>query len=218
MPVFTKSNPKELRGDYNINKKISSRLMSANAVSGFIGTSKKDTDNYNTLIKLIEDVETQQELFLNNVAWWSDDPETQNSPKPTYLFIPLKKLYNLVSKKSFSLFNLPEDDLQKIKDYVDAMQGYYDKYTEMNDKATRYLQNNDVRFPNDMNIAIGQVEKIKEEIKRIIDLLSVKIQTYKTAFVEPPEKLVMTHEELVGGCSCEYKGNPMYQTKKYLTV
>jgi len=266
MPTFIQKNPKELQGDYKINNKISSRLMSANAVSGFIGTSKKDTENYDNLIKLLEDSETQQELFLDKLSFMMNGDNLENARLPTitHLYISLKKIFNLISKKTFSLYYLPETDVNKIRDYIGAMESFLQQYNDAYETLYTYLtgganqrgrprkssSSTSSSIPSDFSVGrtstnddeststgddvstlsqresidgrksqtYDDLRKLIDILTRIIDILKNKILTYTTAFIEPPEKLVMSHEELVGGCGCEYKGNPMYQTRKYLMV
>ena len=64
MPVFIRKNPVELSGDLKANKAVNKRLLKQNSVSGYLGPTKGDSENFDKVSTILEDLEIQIEIYF----------------------------------------------------------------------------------------------------------------------------------------------------------
>jgi len=115
MPVFIRKNPVELSGDLRANKAVNKRLLKQNSVSGYLGPTKKDSENFDKVSTILEDLEIQIEIYFPSIYQTFGVDFTIDPYNPTKIYNLLERAKRAVLKSSFSLKQLPQDDVDKIE-------------------------------------------------------------------------------------------------------
>ena len=217
MPTFIRKEPFELSGDLRANKKVSKRLLEQNTVSGFLGPTKNRSEDFDKLDKVLEELEIQVEAFFPSFyrAFGADFQVEPNNP--TRAYYNLEKAKRFVEKQSFSLKQLPLDDINSVKKYIDIFTTLKRKADDGLDQIERARR---VPEPNNLDYDLSEgsrqiLDKISILLEEIINPLQAQVDIYSSGVVQ---------RDLTGGgnCSCKWdldeplRNNPMYQTQKYI--
>jgi hypothetical protein len=107
-----RKNPKELRQEYNANKKMYAMSLESNKSSGFSGTPIGDAEGFDRAIKSFEMIENNLEGYVPAVQRFILSP-SQNVPVPNAsdLYGALTSAQRVLSR--ISLTKLPLGDIEK---------------------------------------------------------------------------------------------------------
>ena len=184
MPTYLQgANPKELREFYNSQKRIAETNLKSNKDSGVIGTPKADTESYDKVIQLLEDLETQINVYSLSIHQAVGNDFMTDLYNPSKLLTLMKNTEKAISKQSFSLSALSAGDIEKLSKYADSlettrnqMQGLLGQIDEM------------VRVGLDEALARPSYQVIEvfvRSLNSIVMALRAKIQNYATGVAQP---------------------------------
>jgi hypothetical protein len=209
MPTFIKKNPVELSGDLKANKIVSKLLLKQNVVSGFLGPTKKNSEYFDKVSSLLEDLEVQIEIYFPSIYQSFGVDFTIDPYNPTKIYNLLERAKRAVLKSSFSLKQQPQDDVDKIEKILNALkvvQGKVNDGLVYIERRKRDLTDPDLAVPTEIILDV-----FKDQLEEIIPPIESQVDIYSNVA-----------QPMTGGCHCEYNldeplsKNPMYQTQKYI--
>ena len=180
---------KELKDFYNSQKRIAAYSLKSDKLSGIIGTPKADSEGYDKVINLLEEIETQIPVYLISANYAYDNDFTVDATNNTKILNLLGKTNKTIGKPSFTLKSLPLDDIQKMRDYMDTL-------GTQSDELNLIRQNIDDR----VNLPVADPQHFDEDLIRatdteileryrkleeIINTIKLKIIAYDSGTVQP---------------------------------
>ena len=217
MPTFIRKEPFELSGDLKANKAVNKLLLEQNAVSGYLGPTKKKSEEFDKIKSMLEDLEAQLGAYMPSVTQAVASDFNIDSNNPSKIISMLLKLVRITGRERFTLNQLPPEDITDITEYVDKLE----EFRNNNDNIILYIDERTGVGPNDLDQGQTQPTKISlqainSNLGNIISALKVKLLAYK-AEQQPIRELTGS-----GSYSCKWdldeplRNNPMYQTQKYI--
>jgi hypothetical protein len=185
MPTYLQgANPKELREFYNSQKRIAETNFKSNKESGVIGTPKADSEGYDKVIQMLEDLETQINVYSLSIHQAVGSDFAIEVYNPSKLLTLMKNTEKAVSKQSFSLSALPAGDIEKLSNYADSLEttknGMNDLLVEIDDRVRAGTLNEDLARPS-----YQVIEVFVRTLNNIVLALRAKIQNYATGIAQP---------------------------------
>ena len=185
MPTYLQgANPKELREFYNSQKRIAETNFKSNKESGVIGTPKADVESYDKVIQLLEDLETQINVYSLSIHQAVGSDFTIDVYNPSKILTIMKNTEKAVSKQSFSLSALPAGDIEKLSNYADSLETtknqMNDLLVEIDDRVRAGTLNEDLARPS-----YQVIEVFVRSLNNIVMALRAKIQNYATGVAQP---------------------------------
>jgi len=217
MPVFIRKNPVELSGDLKANKAVNKLLLEQNLVSGFLGPTKKKSEEFDKIKSMLGDLEAQLGAYMPSVSQAVASDFNIDPNNPSKIVSMLLKLVRITGRERFTLNQLSPDDITDIMEYVDKLE----EYKNNSDNIILYIDDRTGIGPNDIDQGLTQPTKIalqaiNSNLGIVISALKVKLLAYK-AEQQPVQGLTGS-----GSYSCKWdldeplRNNPMYQTQKYV--
>jgi hypothetical protein len=215
MPTFIRKNPIEFSGDLKANKAVNKLLSEQNAVSGYLGPTKKKSEEFDETENVLEELDIQLQSYLPSIYEVFGADFTINPNNPVKIYNLLERAKRRVIKKSFSLEQLPIDDvnnMSKILDTLVRVQGMVDDVLVYIERRKNDQPPNDLLDPDLPNATIVVLEIFQKELRDIIPPIQVQVDRY-----------INVAQPMTGGSySCKWnldeplRNNPMYQTQKYI--
>nr|WPF46869.1 MAG: hypothetical protein [Lake Baikal virophage 15] len=184
MPTYLQgANPKELREFYNSQKRIAETNFKSNKESGVIGTPKADVEGYDKVIQLLEDLETQINVYSLSIHQAVGSDFTIDVYNPSKLLTIMKNTEKAVSKPSFSLSALPAIDIEKLSNYADSLETTKNQMEDL-------LRQIDIMVRAGLDEALARppyqvIEVFVRSLNSIVMALRAKIQNYATGVAQP---------------------------------
>lgn len=184
MPTYLQgANPKELREFYNSQKRIAETNFKSNKESGVIGTPKADVESYDKVIQLLEDLETQINVYSLSIHQAVGSDFTIDVYNPSKLLTIMKNTEKAVSKPSFSLSALPAGDIEKLSNYADSLETTKNQMEDL-------LRQIDIMVRAGLDEALARppyqvIEVFVRSLNSIVMALRAKIQNYATGVAQP---------------------------------
>ena len=197
-----RKNPKELRGEYNANKKMYAMSLESNKSSGFLGTPSGDAEGFDKAIKSFEMVENFLEAYVPIIQRFILAPAQVSPPNASDLFVALTSAQRVLSR--ISLTKLPLGDIEIIQDYKGKMEAYVQTLTTLRDEMIAQIA---LRPPG-----INPYARVQDDLEQLAERLSVLSQTI-TNLVNVYNSGVSQPVKLGSGFN---PNSDMYQTPEYV--
>jgi predicted MPP superfamily phosphohydrolase len=187
MPTYLQgANPKELREFYNSQKRIAETNFKSNKESGVIGTPKADVEGYDKVINLLEDLETQINVYSVSINQAVGNDFTVDVYNPSKLLTLMKNTEKAVSKQSFSLSALSAIDIEKLSNYADSLETTKNQMDSLLVEIDAMV----LRPVDPLDEALVRptyqvLEILSRTLNSIIMILRAKIQNYATGVAQP---------------------------------
>jgi hypothetical protein len=187
MPTYLQgANPKELREFYNSQKRIAETNFKSNKESGVIGTPKADVESYDKVMQLLEDLETQINVYSLSIHQAVGSDFTIDVYNPSKLLTIMKNTEKAVSKPSFSLLALPAIDIEKLSNYADSLETTKNQMDSLLVEIDAMV----LRPVDPLDEALVRptyqvLEILSRTLNSIIMILRAKIQNYATGVAQP---------------------------------
>jgi hypothetical protein len=218
MPTFIRKNPIEFSGDLKANKAVNKLLLEQNLVSGFLGPTKKKSEDFDKTENILEELDIQIQAYLPSVHEAFGNDFTTDPFNPVKVYTLLEKAKKQVLKQSFTLDQLPVDDVDSITKIFNSLvrvQGMVDDGLTYIDQRKRAPPPRDLLDPDLPNRLIIVLDTFKDQLDRIIPAIQTQLNRYSSGVAQ---------RGMIGGsnCSCKWnldeplRNNPMYQTQKYI--
>lgn len=185
--TFYHPNAKELKDFYNSQKRITEYILKADKSSGVIGTPKVDSDKFDKVINLLEDLETQLLVYAESMDNVLQSQFAINPASPDKVLKLLINTTNVLASNKFSLDAIASEDVDKFRGYLDFMQ---ERLATM--ETIRDFIEAEVAKPPPDNLApdlARPFQNIVTEIIRyltsIISSMIFDIQRYDSGTVQP---------------------------------
>lgn len=217
MPTFIRKNPVEFSGDLKANKAVNKLLLEQNLVSGFLGPTKKKSEDFDKSESMLEELDIQLQAYIPSIHEAFGSDFTVDPLNPVKLYNLLERAKRRVIKKSFSLEQLPIDDVDNMNKILESLK----KTQGMVDDGLVYIeQRKNAQPPNELldkdlpNTTFIILEQFQRQLRDIIPPIQSQVDRY----------INVAQRGLTGGgnCSCKWnldeplRNNPMYQTQKYI--
>jgi hypothetical protein len=212
MPTYLQgANPKELREFYNSQKRIAETNFKSNKESGVIGTPKADVEGYDKVINLLEDLETQINVYSLSIHQAVGNDFTIDVYNPSKLLTLMKNTEKAVSKQSFSLSALSAIDIEKLSNYADSLEVTKNQMDGLLVEIDAMVRRPP---PDNLDEALVRptyqvIEILSSTLNSIIMTLRAKIQNYATGVAQPVK---------LGGALLYNLDEPLSKSAMYQTL